>query len=607
MSAVCALPANRMTEAATEPTIEWFDDSRRLTGPNLFFQQCGAVLDAAGPAARHEPAYTLWRDNVAAICAVLNWPAELQTVVRRHAAGASLALSAPVDQLFTATEINEWAWHRATLSYLPEAFDAALTPPRPLELAAALHHFQQRAALERNPKLMTLLALARQHRVDALLDDDTFSLGTGARSRCWPVLELPEPGTLVWSDFGNIPIALVTGSNGKTTTVRLLAAMVRASAAVPGYNCTTGVVIDQQSTARGDYAGPAGARMVLRDTRVQVALLETARGGLLRRGLACSRADVAVITNVSPEHFGEYGVDNVGDLAQVKAIVVRGLGADGVLVLNADDAVLMHQCFGVENHRVALFAFDDMCPQLVNHRAGGGATCGVHQGRLRLSRAGAVHDIESVAAMPLSVGGVARYNVANMAAAALAALHLGLPVPAIATVLSTFGQSRHDNPGRLERWDLKGLTVMLDYAHNPAGLEGLLTVAQAVPHAGRLGLLLGQAGNRDDGAIAEMARTAARFKPARVVLKDIAGYLRGRQAGEVPALLRRELLAAGLEPHQIDTVLSEADAARALIAWARAGDIVVLPIHESATLEVLRHWLDGLQACDQGLDAIQFL
>jgi UDP-N-acetylmuramyl tripeptide synthase len=148
---------------------------------------------------------------------------------------------------------------------------------------------------------------------------------------------------------------------------------------------------------------------------------------------------------------------------------------------------------------------------------------------------------------------------------------------------------------------------MIDYAHNPAGLEGLLTVAQAVPHTGRLGLLLGQAGNRDDGAIAELARTAARFKPARVVLKDIAGYLRGRQTGEVPALLRRELLAAGLEPHQIDTVLCEADAARALIVWAQAGDIVVLPIHESATLEVLRHWLDGLQAYDQGLDTIQFL
>jgi UDP-N-acetylmuramyl tripeptide synthase len=442
----------------------------------------------------------------------------------------------------------------------------------------------------------TLLALACRHGVDALLDDETFSLGTGTGSRNWPLHELPKTDDLPWPEFGNIPIALVTGSNGKTTTVRLLAAMVHASGAVAGYNCTTGVVVDGCCIAQGDYAGPAGSRLVLRDPRVQFAVLETARGGLLRRGLACQRADVAVITNISAEHFGEYGVDTVDDLVEVKAIVARVLGATGVLVLNADDAALMGRLSKFETCRMALFAFDHLHPELVRLRAVGGSTCGVFHGHLHLSCHGEVHDLGAVTAMPLSVGGMARYNVANVAAAALAASHLGLPPGAVAGVLASFGQRRDDNPGRLERWNIHGATVLVDYAHNPAGLEALLTVAQAIPHTGRLGLLLGQAGNRDDGAIKDLARTAARYLPARVLLKDIQGYMRGRQAGEVPALLQYELLASGLAAHQIDTVLSEAAAARALIAWARAGDIIVLPIHESATLADLGNWLDDLQA-----------
>ena len=184
--------------------------------------------------------------------------------------------------------------------------------------------------------------------------------------------------------------------------------------------------------------------------------------------------------------------------------------------------------------------------------------------------------------MPLTLGGAARHNIANAAAAVLAAAALGLPVQAITQTLLHFGQHPQDNPGRLERWAHRGATVLVDYAHNPDGLTELLTVARALKPQ-RLGLLLGQAGNRDDAAIKQLAHTAAAFAPDLVVIKELPGMLRGRPLGEVPALLRQALSAA---VHTLDEADEEA-AALTLLAWAQPGDVVVLPVHTRAVRERL--------------------
>jgi UDP-N-acetylmuramyl tripeptide synthase len=153
-------------------------------------------------------------------------------------------------------------------------------------------------------------------------------------------------------------------------------------------------------------------------------------------------------------------------------------------------------------------------------------------------------------------------------------------------VLQRFGSTALDNPGRLERWPWRGATVLLDYAHNPDGLAQLLSVARALKPQ-RLGLLLGQAGNRDDAAIAELARVAAGFQPGRVVVKELPGMLRGRAVGELPALIESTLLAAGLSAHQVQHHADELEAAQALLAWAEAGDVLVLPIHTAAVRTAL--------------------
>ena len=172
---------------------------------------------------------------------------------------------------------------------------------------------------------------------------------------------------------------------------------------------------------------------------------------------------------------------------------------------------------------------------------------------------------------------------------------MGIEAETIAGVLQEFGSRRQDNPGRLERWMIGGASVFLDYAHNPEGLAGLLEVAARVrgQTGGRLGLMLGQAGNREDDAIAALARTAAAAHPDFLVLKDLDGYMRGRIAGEVPLLLHAELRRQGVPESALRTILPEVEAAQAILAWSQPGDVLVLPVHNLAARAALVAWLDG--------------
>jgi cyanophycin synthetase len=563
-----------------------FEDSRRLTGPNRWFAHTAVILTPLSSAATDESAHTAWAHRVRAMCNTLGWP-DPQPIAHRHASGTFLTFTAPDNALFTATEVNEWAWEQAASARaFREGFDEAHALPSP---AAA---FAQRAAAERSRPLERLKSAARERGLPIIEDDDALTLGAGHGSVTTPRAALPLPMDVPWPTLHHIPIALITGSNGKTTTVRALAAMARAAGHTAGLCSTEGIVIGGEPTDSGDYSGPAGARAVLRDKRVTLAVLETARGGIARRGLAVDHADVAVITNISADHFGEYGIDTMADLAELKLVVARAVTERGLLVLNADDDVLMATADRLPhaaNARRALFAADADHPALEALRQQGGATCGARDGRLMLDHAGASHDLSAINHLPLSFNSAASYNTMNLAAAALAAIAgLSLPIDAVRTTLPCFGLDPRDNPGRLERHSYRGATVLIDYAHNPDGLARLLTVARALPHK-RLLLLLGQAGNRSDEAIAELARAAATARPDWIVIKELPEMLRGRLPGEVPALLQRALLEAGVAETHLQLVGDEVASAMMLLQVVEPDDVLVMPLH-SATgrIEVAR-------------------
>lgn len=546
-----------------------------------------------------------WRARATRALAGLGWPVG-GLVARRHAGGASLAIEAPCDQLFTATELNEWALcatvaerDSARAAALPAALlaaalenseDPASVIPPLLEEAGAMARLAALAAKEARPALRRLLEVAGAAQV--VLDETTLTLGAGLGARHYELVALPAPEDVPWTSVHGVPTAVVTGSNGKTTTVRLLAACAGMAGRTPGYNCTDGVYLGGERVESGDYSGPAGARRVLREVRVDTAILETARGGLLRRGLALTRADVAIVTNVSADHFGEYGIHDLEGLADVKLSVARLLGSGaggGLLVLNADDPMLCARAVAVApGVRRGWFARDADEPRLAAHRAAGGATCGVRDGELMLATGDGETSLGAIAAMPLAVGGSAAYNVANLAAAALGAVMLGIPPALVAAVFGRFGADPADNPGRLMRFEVGGVQVLVDYAHNPAGLRGLLGVAEHLCGGrGRLGLILGHAGNRLDADIRALAQVAAEFRPALVVVKENELHLRGRAPGEIPRLLRAELLRLGLPDAALPMCSTELDAARCALQWARPGDVLALPVHAAYAREAV--------------------
>jgi UDP-N-acetylmuramyl tripeptide synthase len=265
-----------------------------------------------------------------------------------------------------------------------------------------------------------------------------------------------------------------------------------------------------------------------------------------------------------------------------------------LLVLNADDDVLREKAASLAGRldgampRLGWFALDYDRQDLRQHRAKGGATCGVRDDRLRLGWQGHEHDLRAVADMPLTLLATARYNVANLAGAALAAVALGVPPATIAEVYGRFGRDPADNAGRLMRFEVNGAQVLVDYAHNPDGLRAVLGVARALRGGGgRLITLLGHAGNRRDEDIAELAHVAASFAPDLVVVKEDEGHLRGRQPGEVPEILRRALLEAGLPPDAVTLRMTEAAAAQCALDAARPGDAVALLMHSAAAREAV--------------------
>jgi UDP-N-acetylmuramyl tripeptide synthase len=604
-----------------------FEDSRRLTGSNLFFASTGAVLDLAGIAA-DESLLAGWRARIDRARAHLGWQsgpvatgaptagtAEPATVARLHAGGASLAMTAPCDQLFTATEVNEWAlcaalrerdpmhWaglEDALVAAAVEAADGAAVPDPPvLEEAQAFARLRRLADLEARPALLQLIDAADSRGLPYELDETTLTLGAGVGGRDYPIDGLPAAADVPWDTLRDIPTVVVTGSNGKTTTVRLVAACAARHGWRAGYNCTDGVVVGGESIASGDYSGPAGTRLVLRDRRVEAAVLETARGGILRRGIAVRHAHAAVVTNVSCDHFGEYGIHDLDGLADVKLSVAGVVTPGGMLVLNADDQLLRLKAGGLAQRfgrrpRLGWFALDADSPVLRSHRADGGATCGVRDGRLRLALEDGEHDLGRVADMPLAVGGSASYNVANLAAAALAAAAIGVEPSAIGTVLAVFGSDPADNPGRLMRFERNGVTVLVDYAHNPEGIRGLLAVVEHLRRDdGRLGMQFGHAGNRQDSDLEDVARAVAASRPDLVIVAEHADYLRGRTAGDVPRIIMAELQRQELPQQSIRVCASEVEAARQALDWARPGDVLALMVHSAGARAAVLNMLEA--------------
>lgn len=544
------------------------DDVRRLTGASLNLDRPGAVGELIElPEGRAGPVLALWRRAARGLLDRLGWEREI-TAVRPYPGGGSVAVSAPVDGLYTAAYLVESAW----------AIASARLAGRAVDTGALVEDLTARAAREAEPRLVRLAEAARARRVTFLLGEGKVSLGLGVNGEQWPDEAPPDPADVDWDALGGIPVAMVTGTNGKSTTVRLAAAIAAAAGRTAGQCSSDWVKVGAAIVDTGDYSGPSGARQAARHPETELAVLETARGGLMRRGLAIPEADICLITNVAADHLGDYGIVDVPTLAAAKFFVATALKPGGRLILNADDAEVARRG-AAHDGDIAWFSLTPEESGIDAWIAAGGTAAVLRDGALLLARGGGTEEVIAAEDFPLSMKGAARFNIANALGAILIADGLGLPVAAMRAGLAGFSGSPEENPGRGNFMDLGGVTAVVDFAHNPHGVAAFLGALANVP-AKRRAVLVGQAGDRSDDDTRELARATWSGRPDLVVIKDLLKKLRGRAPGELPAVLEAEFRRLGADEGMLRHASSEVEATRRALEWAEPGDLLVLLIHE---------------------------
>lgn len=389
-----------------------------------------------------------------------------------------------------------------------------------------------------------------------------------------------------------LPLFAVTGTNGKTTVVRCLAHILRQAGKKVGYTTSDGIYFDKQLIRPGDSSGPQSAREILQHPLVEVAVLETARGGILRQGLGFSYCDVAVYTNLSGDHLGQDGIATLEQLADTKALVGEIVSPQGWVVLNADDPYLL-QLLPRFRGQLLLYTGQEQNPWLARHLARGGQGLLVRAGWICWTRADECQPLVQVKELPAAWGGLAQHNLENLLAATGAALATGLKPQQIARALKSFACDPGNNPGRFNLWQLGQIQVLVDYGHNAAGFDRVLSALKTSGLA-TLTAVIGMPGDRRDQDIIQAGAVAAPYITRAFVKED--GCLRGRRPGEVAALLKQGL-EQQLPSERVQIILPELEAVRTALLTAEPGETVVVFYEKLAPVVRLLEELGAKPVC----------
>ena len=387
-----------------------------------------------------------------------------------------------------------------------------------------------------------------------------------------------EPGAAPTTITPRVPVVAVTGTNGKTTTSRMIAHIARTGGKLVGWSNTDGIYIDGELVEAGDYSGPSGAGRVLAHPEVELAVTETARGGILLKGIGLTRNDVSVVTNVSADHLGLQGIDTVDQLAEVKGVVPKITRRTGWAVLNADDPRVFAMR-GTIKAQPWVFSRDPDSPAIREVLSAGGRATTVIDGWVSVLAPHRDPDpLVELVDVPMTLAGLSRFNVENTLAAASAALAIGIARSVVIEGLETFLPDAEHNPGRMNFFSMpEGASVVIDLAHNEAGLEALLEIMNGVRRPGcRLLLGLGAVGDRTDDLIEMLGEIGARDSDVMAIGHKLR-YLRGRTTEELETLMRAGAERVGVT--DVPAYDTEVECLAALVGRAVPGDVVGLMCH----------------------------
>ncbi len=389
-----------------------------------------------------------------------------------------------------------------------------------------------------------------------------------------------------------IPIIAITGTNGKTTTTRLIAHIVKNNGYRVGFTTSDGIYVQNSMLTKGDTTGPISAEFILKDPTVEFAVLETARGGILRSGLGFGRCDVAVVTNIQEDHMGLSDIHTLKDMAHVKGVVVRAVKKDGYAVLNADN----EHCVGIAKDadcKIAYFSLDENNPVIVEHCKKGGIAAIYEEGYITIKKAEWKFRVCKATNVPLTFNGKVSFMVANVLAATLASYVYGFTIEDIKTNLETFIPSASQTPGRMNVFDFKDYKVLIDFAHNPDGFNGIKEFLSSVDSPKKIGIITGT-GDRRDEDIRKMGKISAEMFDHIIIRQD--KFLRGREAQEIV-----DLLVDGIKQSDpkksYEYVPKEIEALKHAFSLAKPGTyIVALSDVIDNAIEVVQSYLDKERA-----------
>ena len=367
-----------------------------------------------------------------------------------------------------------------------------------------------------------------------------------------------------------IPIIAITGTNGKTTTTRMTAHIYRQTGKVVGYTSTDGVYIGEYLAEKGDNTGPYSAAMILKDPTVEVAVLESARGGILRSGLAFDRCDIGIVLNVAADHLGLGDINTIEQMARVKSVVAETVKPDGYAILNADDPLVAAMAQQV-NSKVAYFSMNPDNPIIRDHLRRNGIAAIYENGYLSILEGDWTLRVEKATKCPVTMGGMAPFMIANALAACLAAFCQGVNIETIRRGIRTFTTSAEQTPGRMNLFDLGEYHALVDYAHNPHGYEAVSSFVRNW-EGSKIGVIGGPGDRRDEDLILLGKIAAGVFD--RIIIKEDDDK-RGRESGETANLIAKGIFQVDPQTN-CETILDEVTAVETALNDARAGSLVVI-------------------------------